>query len=78
VAVAVDDATADDDPFAERLSIMLPRQVGVAWEHRHAPEHGPGQLMEPFRRKPDQLACRRPPNCGAVVRVEIRGLGVSV
>src|SRR6266446_6459239 len=26
-AVAVDDAAADDDPFAERLAIMLPRQV---------------------------------------------------
>src|SRR5260370_41454009 len=42
VAVAVDDATADDHPFAERLSIMLPRYVGGAWEPPIAPDHGHG------------------------------------
>jgi hypothetical protein len=77
VPIAVDDATADDDPLAKRLSIMLLREVRVAWKHRHAPKRWPGQLVEPFRRKPDQLACRRSPDGGAIVRVEIRGLEVQ-
>jgi hypothetical protein len=46
VAVAVDDAAADDDPFAERLAIMLPRQVGVACKNGSMscprPNTGPG------------------------------------
>src|ERR1700682_5657884 len=50
VPIAVDDAAANHDPLAERLSIVLPRQVSVLWEHGHASKHRAGQLVEPFRR----------------------------
>ena len=30
LAVAPEDAAADDDPLAERLTLVLPREVGIA------------------------------------------------
>src|SRR5260370_16843988 len=61
LAVAVDDAAADDDPFAERLAIMLPRQAGVPCEHRPAPKRGPGHLPEPLPPTPHQPPSTPPP-----------------
>jgi hypothetical protein len=76
--VAVDDTAADDDPFAKRLSVVLPRQVGVLGEYRDTPKHWAGQLVKPFRGKPDELSSRRPPDGCAVVRVQVRRFAVAV
>jgi hypothetical protein len=76
--IAVDDAAADDDSFAKRLSLVLPRQVGVRVKHRDTPKHWAGQLVKPFRGKPYRLASRRSPDRGAVVRVQVWGFAVAV
>ena len=76
--VAVHDLAGDDNPLAERLAVVLARQVGILRPHLNAPEGRSGKVVEPFRRKPDQPAARRAPDRRAVIRVQVRRFEVAV
>ncbi len=70
--VGVGHAAADDDPLAERLSGVLPRQVGILGPRRDPAEHRSGRPVKPFASQLHRLVPGRPQLRRAVVGMEIR------